>query len=678
MGVPLLATKLHPPRAHRNLIPRSRLIERLDDGLKYPLTLISAPAGSGKTSALNAWISHRERCIAWLSLDEGDNDPTRFWTYVIAALQLLRPDLGNHAHALLQAQGQQPQPIEFVLTVLLNEIAAFPDHPSTDSTSSGQASLRAGFALVLDDYHVIDTPAIHAAITFLLDHLPAQMHLIIASRVDPPLPLARLRAGNLLTELRLEDLRFTSEEAALFLNHVMGLQLAVDDIAALETYTEGWIVGLQLAALCLQGRDEGAKRRFVSAFTGSHRYILDYLVEEVLQRQPERTQAFLLQTSILIRLSGPLCDAVTGRADGQAMLEQLERANLFLIPLDEERGWYRYHQLFAKVLRLRLQQAAPDRLSELQRKAATWCAVHRLIDDAVHHALAAGDAAWTARLIEQHVEEILRRGEGETLRRWVAMVPQEVVRARPRLLLAQAIAAFNAGHLETAEPLLDDAERALTSPSEPYEPSIDRQASMLANLPVAIALLRATLTGLRGDAERTTELVRWAQTQLAKDEQVPRISGRWNLALADWMCGRLAEAERAFTAIVAEGRTAGEPHLTLSAGSVLGRVQRAQGRLGAALHTYQDGLEFAARIGTSAIPSAAMAHVGIAEVFYQRNQLEQALGHATAGIPLGRQLISTLSPAIGQGIQVIGVLAALIAGVIATRANYRRQAQASQ
>jgi LuxR family maltose regulon positive regulatory protein len=437
MDVPLLATKLHLPRAHQNLVPRPRLAERLDAGLNYPLTLISAPAGSGKTSVLSAWIPHSERCITWLSLDEGDNDPTRFWLYVIAALQRLRPDLGKQAHALLQAQGPQPQPIESVLTVLLNEIAAFLENSSTHSTSSGgaaeQAPLQAGFALVLDDYHVIDAPAIHAGITFLLDHLPSQMHLIIASRTDPPLPLARLRAGNLLAELRLEDLRFTSEEVDLFLNRVMGLQLAVDDVAALATRIEGWVVGLQLAALSLQGRDEEAKRRFVSSFTGSQRYILDYLVEEVLQRQPEGTQEFLLQTSILTRLTGPLCDAVTGRVDGQALLEELERANLFLIPLDEERGWYRYHQLFAEVLRLRLQQTHPDLVAELHRKAATWCASHGLIDNAVRHALAAGDAAWTARLIEQHVEEILRRGEGETLRRWVAVVPQEVVRDRPRL-----------------------------------------------------------------------------------------------------------------------------------------------------------------------------------------------------------------------------------------------------
>jgi LuxR family maltose regulon positive regulatory protein len=623
------------------------------------LTLISAPAGSGKTSALSAWIRHSESSITWLSLDEGDNDPTRFWTYLIAALQRLRLDLGKHAQALLQAQGQQPQPIESVLTVLLNEISALADNPSTDSTgswptghpssgaASGQASLQEGFALVLDDYHVINNPVIHAGITFLLDHLPSQMHLMIASRTDPPLPLARLRAGNLMIELRLEDLRFTSEEVALFLNQVMGLNLCDDDIAALGTRTEGWIVGLQLAALSLQGRDEAAKRRFVSAFTGSQRYILDYLVEEVLQHQPESTQAFLLQTSILARLTAPLCDSVTGRADGQAMLEQLERANLFLVPLDEERGWYRYHQLFAEVLRLRLQQAAPDHVPELHRKAATWFEAQGLIDDAIRHALATGGAAWAARLIEQHIEEGFRRGERETLRRWLIAVPQEVVRARPRLIVAQAIAALNAGRLDSVEPLLEDAERALTTASEPYQPSIGRQASMLANIPAAIALLRAALAGLRGDAERMTELVRWAKAQLAEDERGPRFSVRWNLAQADWMRGRLAEAERAFAQIVAEGRAALEPHLTLSAGAVLGRVQRAQGHLDAALRTYQEGLEFAARSGPTAMLSAAVAHLGMAEVLYQRNQLEQALRHATEGIRLGRQFTSTQTLASG-------------------------------
>jgi LuxR family maltose regulon positive regulatory protein len=635
----LLTTKLYLPsaRARSRIVPRPRLIARLNEGLHAarPLLLISALAGCGKTTLLGDWIAQSQRRVAWLSLDEGDNDPNRFWTYFIAALQTVQPNVGEGAGVILQGMGQmgeQPLPLESFLTVLLNEMTASPD----------------GFALVLDDYHVITTPAIHEGLTFLLDHLPPQMRVIIASRADPPLPLARLRASNRMTEFRDGDLRFTPDEVAVFLNQVMGLDLSADDIAALEARTEGWIAGLQLAALSLQGRDETSRRRFVSTFTGSQRYILDYLVEEVLHRQPETTQAFLLQTSILARLSGPLCDAVTGGADGQAMLEELERANLFLIPLDEERRWYRYHQLFAEVLHHRLQQAEPDHLVVLHRKAATWSVEHRLIDDAVRHALAAGDALWAARLVEQHVEEVLRRGEGETLRRWLSAVPQAVVRSRPRLALSQALAAFNAGRLEAVEPLLEDAEQALAStPNEPYEPSIGRELSMMANVPASIALLRASLVGLRGDAERVIELVRLALTYLAEDERGPRISVRWNLALADWMRGCLTEAERAFADLVAEGRAVGEPHLTLSAGAVLGRVQCAQGRLNAALRTYQEGLDFAARTGPSAVLSAAVAHVGMAEVFYERNQLEQAQRHVTEGIPLARQLTSTQSLATG-------------------------------
>jgi len=330
------------------------------------------------------------------------------------------------------------------------------------------------------------------------------------------------------------------------------------------------------------------------------------------------------------------------------MLEHLERANLFLVPLGEQRHWYRYHQLFADLLRARLQSADPKRVPELHRKAAAWYKEYGLVSDALRHALAAGDAVWAARLVEQHVEEILGRGEGETLRGWLAALPQEVVRARPRLALAQVIAAFNAGRLQAAEPLLADTEQALaTAPSEPYEPSVGKAMSMLANVPASIALLRAAVAALRGDAERTTELVRRAQAHLAEDERGPRISVRWNLAQADWMRGRLAEAERAFAGIVTEGREARQPHLMLTASSVLGRIQRAQGRLEAAFRTYQAGLEFAARTGPTVVLSAAAAHVGMAEVFYERNQLEQALRHVGEGISRGRQLATTQTLASG-------------------------------
>jgi LuxR family maltose regulon positive regulatory protein len=337
MDTPLLKTKLYIPPVRPVLVPRPRLIERLNAGLQRKLTLISAPAGFGKTALAAQWISDLQSpVVAWLSLDEDDNDPARFFTYLIAALETVQADVGVDALALLQSP--QPPPLQAVLTMLINSLTTIP----------------ADFVLVLDDYHVVEQQPIHDALTFLLDHLPPQMHLVIASRADPPLPLARLRTRSQLTELRAADLRFTPDEAAAFLNQAMGLSLSPEDVAALEARTEGWIAGLQLAALSMQGRDDIPG--FIAAFTGSQHYILDYLVEEVLQRQPESIQAFLLQTSILERMTGPLCDALTDTGDGQTMLDRLEHANLFIAPLDDERHWYRYHRLFADFLRARLRQ----------------------------------------------------------------------------------------------------------------------------------------------------------------------------------------------------------------------------------------------------------------------------------------------------------------------------------
>jgi LuxR family transcriptional regulator, maltose regulon positive regulatory protein len=494
--------------------------------------------------------------------------------------------------------------------------------------------------LILDDYHVIESRPVHDSLALLLERLPPPAHAVLASRSDPPLPLARLRARGQLAELRAADLRFTPEEVTAVLREIWGLDLPEEGVAALEARTEGWVSGLQLAALALRGAADPA--RLVQEFAGSHRYVLDYLTEEVLERQPDKVKAFLLETSVLERLTGPLCDAVTGRLDGQRMLEDLERANLFVVPLDEERRWYRYHHLFADLLRARLHPADPDRVPGLHRRAADWAEEHGLIEDAARHALAAGDDVWAARLVERSVDEVLRRGEGATLRRWLSMLPRQLVSSHPRLCLVQAIAASNAGRLLAAEPLLQDAERALAAaPSEPHEFPAGREGSVLANVPAAIILLRASLAVYRGDAERATKLAQQAQAHLGEDERGPRFACRWNLALADWMRGRLTEAERAFADIVAEGRAAGATHLALSAGAVLGQVQRAQGRLGAALHTYRQGLELASEAGRPVVLSAGMAHAGIAQVLYERNQLDDALAHVTNAIALSRQLTST-------------------------------------
>jgi LuxR family maltose regulon positive regulatory protein len=437
----LLATKLHLPRPRPGFVPRPRLLERLREGMAHELTVVCAPAGFGKTSVLAEWARSSTKPVAWLSLDQGDSDPARFWRYLAAALDRPRPSLTQQVAALLR--GPQQPPLEAVVTVVVNELAAQPHR----------------VVLVLDDYHLIEAPPVHDSLAMLLERLPPQLRLVLASRADPPLPLARLRAGGQLTELRQRDLRFTAEEAAALLRAATGSELPADAVAALAARTEGWVAGLQLAALSLQGHADPAG--FVHTFTGSHRYVLDYLTEQVLARQPDQLVRFLLETSVLERLSGPLCDAVCGRGDSQQLLEQIERANLFLVPLDEQRRWWRYHHLFADLLQARLQQQQPDRVPELHRTAAAWCEQHGLADDAIGHALAADDPEWAARLVERHLEEqILRRSEGATMARWLAALPAAVVRSRSRLCLGQAITALLRGRA-------DEAERSSTLPNGP-------------------------------------------------------------------------------------------------------------------------------------------------------------------------------------------------------------------
>ena len=381
MSTLILATKLFIPPPQPKVVLRPRLIERLNEGLRRRLTLISAPAGFGKTTLLSGWLAGCGQPAAWLSLDEGDNDPTRFLAYLVAALQTIAADIGEGVLGALQSP--QPPPTGSTLTNLLNEIAAVEDD----------------FVLVLDDYHVVDARAVDDTLAFLLEHLPPQMHLIIATREDPQLPLARLRAKGQLTEVRAADLRFTPSEAAEFLKGVMGLDLSEEDIAALETRTEGWIAGLQLAALSMRGREDVSG--FIRAFAGDNRYIVDYLVEEVLQYQPERIRSFLLQTSILDRLSGPLCDTVTGQEEeGNVLLETLERGNFFVVPLDDKRHWYRYHHLFAEILYAHLMAEQPDLVATLHRRASEWYEQNGSAAEAIRHALAAGDFERAADLIE--------------------------------------------------------------------------------------------------------------------------------------------------------------------------------------------------------------------------------------------------------------------------------------
>ena len=500
----LLATKLYVPRPRPGFVPRPRLAEALGEGLARRLILVCAPAGSGKTTLLADWALSGNRPVAWLSLDAADNDPVRFWRHVVAALDRARPGIGERVGPLLGPPA--PASFEGLVTALINELAA--------QRGDGEV------LLVLDDYHLIDAQPVHGSLGFLLEHLPPGLHLVLASRADPPLPLARLRAGGQLAELRAADLRFTAAEAAALLRESAGADLPAAAVAALAARTEGWVAGLQLAALSLRGQADPAG--FVAAFSGSHRYVLDYLAEEVLDRQHEELRTFLLETSVLERLSGGLCDAVTGRDDSQAMLERVEQAGLFLVPLDEVRGWWRYHHLFADLLRARLQQQRPGRVPALHRAAAAWCEDHGLADDAVRHALAAGDTAWAARLVERYADAFLLRSEGATLQRWLAALPAGLVGSRPRLLLAQARLALLSHRVEAAEVALDAAERALASApgvaDEPFEPSVGRAASHLANVPAAIALGRTLLAVLHGDAERAITFGRRTLAELGEGE----------------------------------------------------------------------------------------------------------------------------------------------------------------
>jgi LuxR family transcriptional regulator, maltose regulon positive regulatory protein len=631
----LLATKLHVPGLQPGFVPRPRLAEALGEGLARQLILVCAPAGFGKTAVLADWARRGPRPVAWLSLDAGDNDPARFWRHAVAALDRARPGIAGRVGLLLGP----PTSVSFVpmVTALVNELA----------DQSGEDDLL----LVLDDYHLVSSEPVHASVGFLLEHRPPGLHLVLASRSDPPLPLARLRGRGQLAELRATELRFTFEEAAALLREAAGPGLPDAVAAALAARTEGWAAGLQLAGLSLRGQSDAAG--FVAAFSGSNRYVLDYLADEVLAGQTEQVRGFLLETSLLERLSGELCDAVTGRTGSQALLEQVERAGLFLAPLDEVRGWWRYHHLFADLLRARLQQERPGQVAQLHRNAAAWCEGHGLADDAIRHAVAAGDMVWAARLIEQYFDAVYSlRGEGATLQLWLAALPAELVQARPRLLVAQAWMAVAGGEAGSAEGLLDAAERApAAAAEEPFEPSVGKSASLLVSVPVRIALLRAGLAELRGDAEGAAAFASQALAGVGESEWLLASVARTHLAIAEWLHGRLAAAERAFASGSAGWQAAGQPTITAWRCYELSQVQRAQGRLDAAVRTCQQALEITAPPARPPLPAAGPAYVGLAGVAYERNELDTALRHVTEGIALCRQFV--YAPPLAAGLATL-------------------------
>ena len=625
MPAALLETKLFLPRPRRGLVPRPRLSERLDRGSASKLMLVSAPAGFGKTTLLAEWLAAGpaaptdERSAAWLSLDRGDNDPASFWTYVVAALRTVEPGIGASTVALLQER--QPPPIETVLTTLLNDLAA----------------ITSDIVLVLDDYHVVDAQDVQDGMAFLLDHLPPHMHLVIASRADPALPLARLRARGELVETRAADLRFQPDEAAAYLNGMMGLQLTAQDVTALEGRTEGWIAALQLAALSMQGRADVAG--FIAGFAGDDRYVVDYLVEEVVQRQPDRVQAFLLQTSILSRLSGPLCDAVTGQSGGKAMLEALDRGNLFLVPLDNSRRWYRYHQLFADVLHARLLDEQPDQVPDLHRRASAWYEQHGECTVAIGHALAGEDFERAADLVELAIPAMQRSRQEATIRGWIEVLPDELVRVRPVLGIGVVGALMSSGEFEGIEGRLRDAERWLDTTSDagqgPHGPPAEMVVvdhEELPRLPGMIEVYRAALALARGDLPGTVTHARRALDLLAEDDHLGRGAAAALLGLAAWTTGDLEAAHRSYADCMASMQRAGHLSDVLGCAITLADIRIVQGRMGEAMRTYEQALWLAPAQGGSVLRGTVLRgtgdmHVGMSAIHRERGDLDAARQH---------------------------------------------------
>lgn len=625
MASPLLETKFYVPGQRAGLVPRPRLRERLNRGLAAKLTLVAAPAGFGKTRLLAEWLAAaptEERAAAWLSLDHRDNHPATFWTYLITALHTVESGVGAGALALLASP--QPPPIDALLAPLLNELNAISHE----------------VVLVLDDYHVIDARDVQDGIAFLLDHLPPQLHLVIATRADPALPLARLRGRGELAEVRAADLRFTPDEAAAYLNEVMGLELAPLEVAALEGRTEGWIAGLQLAALSMQGRDDRAG--FIAGFAGDDRYIVDYLVEEVLQRQPDHVRRFLLETAILDRLSGPLCEAVTGQDGGKTMLDALDRGNLFVVPLDAQRRWYRYHQLFADVLRAHLADEQPDRVPELHRRASVWCAQHGERPEAIRHALAAHDFDCAADLVELAVPALRRSRQEAVVLGWLKALPDDLVRRRPVLNAAYAWALLMGGELDGVEARLRDVERWLDTAAARSETPADLSAEIVVvddeefrRLPGSIALWRAAQALALGDVAETVNYARRAFDLVPEDDHLRRGAAAGLLGLAWWTAGNLEAAHRTYAEGMASLQRAGNISDVLGCSIALADIRIAQGRLHEAMRTYERALHLAAEQSSSVLRGTADMYVGMSEIHREWGDLDTATQHLLRSQELG-------------------------------------------
>ncbi|AOZ91184.1 LuxR C-terminal-related transcriptional regulator [Paenibacillus crassostreae] len=623
MNIPIISTKLFIPPARSNVVLRPRLNELLNEGLHRRLTVISASAGFGKTTLVSEWLRGCKQPVGWLSLDEGDNNLTSFLTYLIAAIQTFSHNTGEGLFGLLQSQ--QPPPTEMILNAFINEITTIKDH----------------FVLVLDDYHVIDAQPINEAIAFLLEHMPPLMHLFIVTREDPHLPMARLRVQDELIEVRSIDLRFTSSEVAEYLNKVKGLNLSSEDIILLESHTEGWIAGLQLAALSLQGHEDNTS--FINSFTGSHRFVLDYLIEEVLQHQSASIQTFLLRTSILDRFCGSLCDAVLHKivgeqhrvpsSYGQETLEYLERANLFIVPLDNERRWYRYHHLFADLLRQRLHQSITssskcdeELVAELHIRASEWYEDNGLEIEAFHHATVANDVDRAARLMEGEGMPLLFRGAVAPVLKWLDSLPKDILDAKPSLWVMYSSALLLVGQMTGVEQKLHAADKALQ-----YAEQDVKTLDLIGH----IASIRATMAVSKHQSETIMTESRRALEFLHPDNLPVRTATTWALGYAYQLQGNRKEASNAYSEALSISQKIGHVMITIMATLGLGTIQEAENQLYTAAETYRTVLKLA---GNPPLSVACEAHLGLARILYEWNDLDAAKTHGYQSVQLAMQL----------------------------------------
>jgi LuxR family transcriptional regulator, maltose regulon positive regulatory protein len=611
MATPILNTKLYVPPLRPGVVSRRRLVEQLDAGRHRKLSLVSAPAGFGKTTLITSWVAELDIPVAWLSLDEADNEFARFLSYLLAALQRVDSTIGAGARGVLDLP--QLPPAESILTALLNDISAS-DEP---------------FILVLDDYHAIDSVAIDDAMGFLLDHLPPQARVVMTTRQDPRLPLARLRARGEMTELRASDLRFTPDEAAAFLRDVMGIQIPADYVAALDLRTEGWIAGLQLAALSMRGRDD--VKGFIHQFAGDDRYIVDYLVEEVLQRQPEDIRSFLLQTSILDRMSGPLCDAVTGRDDSRELLETLERGNLFVVPLDARRQWYRYHQLFADVLRAHAIEEEPEGVVRRHLTASAWFERHGEMANAIRHAFEASDHRRAAGLVEMVALRMLGTSEEGTLWSWLEAIPDDLVRRMPVLSVYYGFASFSHAGLDAAEARFREAERWLDGHADGM---IVVNEAAFRSAKGTIAVGRAYRAGALGDVDGMLAYAREALDITPDDEHLWSGAASAVLGIAYWTAGDLELAYRFFEDGKMRLERAGYMQFQVVSVHILADIRLGQGRLREAERIYQQVLDIATSKDDPAWGTVDV-YVGLSEICCERNDLNAATRYLLKSKELG-------------------------------------------